>query len=107
MAKPVKHDEQPEPVAAPAAAPITDVFAAAQKAYEVRGIKALKLAELRQQEAKAVAKKQAELDAVKAEHSAYVEAAQQDADAAQADLLKLQAELQDFIGRPDPRVSVK
>lgn len=86
---------------------ITDVFSEAQAAYEVRGQKAAILAEVRREEAEAIALKTAELDAVKAEHAARVADAQADADKAQAELSRLQTELQDFIGRPDPRVTVK
>lgn len=87
--------------------PIGDVFKDTQKAYDANSKAQLRLTEIRAKEADAVAVKTAELNAVKSEHAAYVEAAQTDADQAKAELVRLQEQLHDFLGRPDPRVTVK
>jgi FtsZ-binding cell division protein ZapB len=86
---------------------IGDVFKDTQKAYDANAKAQLRLQELRNKAADAIAAKTAELDAVKAEHAAYVEAAQADADQAKAELVRFQEQLHDFLGRPDPRVTVK
>lgn len=87
---------------------IASVFAEAQAAYDANAEKQAALVAARQRASAAIASKQSELDALKDSHDQAIAAAEAEANAARAELTRLQAVLQEFMGPPpDSRVTVK